>query len=181
MCRLESVIQVPPSRPRLSSQWSRGRSSTTSCLRPARVLRGRSRRHAQDPSRSGPHGQPSRGRGSPPVSPVHDRPPQIGPSLQLPREQPPLHPDQVFSVRGRPGLGPSRLHEQGRGPVSGAKLPIATGFEWSGEFAPDQEANPRLAESWCRCRSCCSWFCFNTMFHSVKYALLVMAGVRDGR
>ncbi len=51
----------------------------------------------------------------------HGRPQARG-LVRLPREQPPVHPDQVQRARPRPGLGHRRGHEQGERPQDRRRL-----------------------------------------------------------
>ena len=72
-------------------------------------------------------------------------PAQAGCVVHLPREQPPLHPDQVQRPRPRPGLG-DRRGAAARSTTRRRARSCPQGYriEWSGEFAQMQEANARL-------------------------------------
>ena len=112
----------------------------------------------------------------PAVAAGQDRPPQAGRVVHLPREQPPLHPDQVQRPGPRPGLGDRRGPGEGEGPQDGAVLPPGYRLEWSGEFAQMEEANARLM--WIIPLSIgLIMVLLYTAFNSVKDALLVMVNV----
>ena len=78
---------------------------------PARRPRG----HRPDPGRRARPGRQARGADSAPAT-GQDRRPQARRVVHLPREQPPLHPDQVQRPGPRPGLDHRRGPEQGQRP-----------------------------------------------------------------
>ena len=96
-----------------SPRWSRGRSSTTSSSACPQDLRDDPNVIARIPVDI-PGGDGQAGRPHPAVAAGHDRPAQAGRLVYLPREQSPLHPDQVQRPGPRPGLGHRRGPTQGR-------------------------------------------------------------------
>ena len=108
----------------------------------------------------------------------HGRPQGRG-IVRLPREQPPLHPDQVQRPRPRPGLRHRRSHAEGRTTPRPASLcPTGYDLEWSGEFEQMKEANDRLMYIIPLSLGLIMMLLYS-MFNSVKDCLLVMVNVLE--
>ena len=80
------------------------------------------------------------------------RPAQARRLVHLPREQPPLHPDQVQRPGPRPGLGHRRGPAQGRGPADRGQAAEGLPDRVVGRVRPDA-GGQRPALGSCRCRS----------------------------
>ena len=118
--------------------------------RPAR----RPRRHRPDPGRRSRARTASPGARIPLSQLAKIDPAQARRLLHLPREQPPLHPDQVQRPRPRPGLGHRRGPAQGRRPRDGRQAAArAIDIDWSGEFAQMQAGQRPAACGSSRSRS----------------------------
>ena len=101
---------------------------------------------------------------------------QAGRHLHLPREQSPLHPDQVQRQGSRPGLDDRRSPAEGGGSQVRCSAPPGYDIDWAGEFDQMQQANRRLLVI-VPLSITLIMILLYTAFNSIKDALLVMANV----